>query len=141
MVVGFALFLLFLWSYNSLMISERWGEKYVDRRDWPVYNKVLVGRGALLVNSSVLDVWQRDLAEMNLGKYGRPYVFPDALFLWAALLHTVFDMPYRQIQGYLEKSFPGVKVPCYATLYNRINSIDFKGLFDELEVKKKRGLL
>ena len=121
------------------MIMERWGKPFIDRRDWPVYNRLLVERGALLVNENVMSAWESDLDRLNRGKYGRPFVFPEVLFMWAALLHVVFDMPYRQIQGYLEKAFPGVKVPCYSTLYNRINGIDFEALFDGLEAKKKKG--
>jgi hypothetical protein len=122
------------------MIAERWGDKYIDRRNWPCYNRLLVERGSLLVNNSILDLWQSDVDGLNQGKYGHPYEFPEVLFLWGALLHVVFHMPYRQIEGYMKMAFPSIKVPCYATLYNRINSIDFESLFNELDPKKKKGL-
>lgn len=108
--------------------------KFVDRRDWSKYNQRLVDRGSFLFDISVLGDWDRDLERLNRAKkyggklYSKPFEFPDILFYWAAMQHAVLGMPYRQIQGYLEKYFEGsgVRVPDYTTLYRRIKALKFE---------------
>lgn len=108
-------------------------KKFVDKRDWREYNRRLVDRGAFLFDMPVLEHWDRDLERLNRGKmyggtvYGKPFEFPDILFYWAAMQHAILGMPYRQIQGYLEKYFEGtgVRVPDYTTLYKRIRALKF----------------
>lgn len=120
-----------------VVMSERWGKKYVDDRDWKQCNRKLVDRGAFFLDHNILDKWKTSVDRMNAGKYGRPFEFPDELFYWAALQHVVLGMPYRQIQGYLEQFFQGsnIKVPDYTTLFKRIKAMKF-----DLEVTlKKKG--
>lgn len=121
-----------------VVMSLRWGKKYVDNRDWKRCNQKLVDRGAFFLDHDILDKWKSSVGRLNAGKYGRPFEFPDELFYWAAMQHAVMGMPYRQIQGYLEKFFEGtgVKVPDYTTLYKRIRGLDFDLGF---VVKKKSG--
>ncbi len=96
----------------------------------------MVDRGAFTVDPGLLGSWERDVGELNSGKYGRPFLFPDRLFYAAAALHTIFNMPYRQIQGYFEEVFKGtgVRVPDYSTFYKRIRRMRFDVLVE------KRGL-
>lgn len=117
-------------------MSERWGKKYVDDRDWKQCNQKLVDRGTFFLDHSILDKWKTSVDCLNAGKYGRPFEFPDELFYWAALQHVVMGMPYRQIQGYLEQFFhdSNIKVPDYTTLFKRIKAMKFDL---EVTVKKK----
>lgn len=117
-------------------MSERWGKKYVDDRDWKRCNQKLVDRGAFFLDHKVLDKWKASVDRLNAGKYGRPFQFPDELVYWAALQHVVLGMPYRQIQGYLKLYFQGnnIKVPDYTTLFKRIKAMKFDL---EVTVKKK----
>lgn len=112
--------------YLSFM-SVRWGKKYVDARDWRKCNQRLVDRGAFTMDPGILRSWAGDVEMKNRGKYGRPFLFPDRLFYVAAALHTIFHMPYRQIQGYFEELYKdtGVKVPDYTTFYKRIKDVRF----------------
>ena len=121
-------------------MSGRWGKKFVDVRDWREYNQRLVDRGGFLLDLEVLDRWKQSVDKLNVGKYGRPFEFPDELFYWAAKQHVVLGMPYRQIQGYLERFFRGtsMRVPDYTTLFKRIRDLDFD--VDVVVVKKKDWL-
>jgi hypothetical protein len=41
--------------------------------DWPSYNESLVRRGQVLLDFDVVDRWDQELFQMNLGKVGEPY--------------------------------------------------------------------
>jgi hypothetical protein len=119
-------------------MSRRWGKKYVDKRDWKSYNEKLVSRGCVLVDPVDLAGWMKDVERLNCGHYGRPFLFPDMLFYWAAMQHVVLGMPYRQIEGYLKSMLEGtgVKVPDYSTLYKRIKELEFD--IEAMFKKKKK---
>ncbi len=119
-------------------MAERWGKKYVDKRDWKRCNQKLVDRGGFLLDQSLLEKWKAGLGRLNEGKYGRHYKFPDELIYWAAMQHVLLGMPYRQIQGYLEVFFQGtgLDVPHFTTLHKRIQNLKF-----DIEIAfKKRGI-
>ena len=40
--------------------------------DWPSYNGSLVRRDQVLLDFDVLDGWDHELSQMNLGKVGQP---------------------------------------------------------------------
>jgi hypothetical protein len=40
--------------------------------DWPSYNGSLVRRGQVLLDFDVLDGWDHELSQMNLGMVGQP---------------------------------------------------------------------
>jgi hypothetical protein len=46
--------------------------------DWPSYNESLVRRGQVLLDFDVLDGWDLELSQMNHGKVGEPYDYPDS---------------------------------------------------------------
>jgi hypothetical protein len=46
--------------------------------DWPSYNESLVRRGQVLLDFDVLDDWDLELSQMNHGKVGEPYDYPDS---------------------------------------------------------------
>jgi len=50
---------------------------YSGMSDWPPYNESLVRRGQVLLDFDVLDRWDQELFQMNLGKIGEPYCYPD----------------------------------------------------------------
>lgn len=39
--------------------GERWGKKYVDKRDWREYNERLVRRGELYLSLDFLERWDK----------------------------------------------------------------------------------
>ena len=67
--------------------------------DWPSYNESLVRRGQVLLDFDVLDGWDHELSQMNLGKVGEPYCYPDSFIELLGYMRAYFHLPYRQTQG------------------------------------------
>ncbi|MEK6900968.1 MAG: IS5/IS1182 family transposase, partial [Nanoarchaeota archaeon] len=76
----------------------RWGDSYFDRRNWPVCNERLVKRGEYLLDMNFVGGWTEELATMNLGKRGAPYLFPNSLIEIQAVWHAK-SIPCRMIEG------------------------------------------
>jgi len=51
----------------------RWGNPYIDTRDWSKYNERLVRRGEFYLSFDLLDKWDEVFYTMNEGKPGRPF--------------------------------------------------------------------
>ena len=78
--------------------GERWGRKFIDKRDWPTYNPQLVKRGEYLLELNWVTSWPKELKEMNAGKVGRPYKFPKSLITLQAVWHAK-SIVFRMIEG------------------------------------------
>lgn len=60
--------------------------------------------GVLVVENNVkLDSWAKDLAQMNDGKVGRRCVFPEPFIQYLMMLHIVFSVSYRSLEGMARK--------------------------------------
>ena len=97
-----------------------------DSRDWSKYNDVLVRRGEIGLDSSVLTEWSGELAKANDGKVGEPYHYPESFFRLVAFVRLLFHLPYRQTEGFitfLSKHVDGLTVPDYSTINRRINKL------------------
>src|SRR5919109_4836273 len=46
--------------------------------NWHSYNESLVRRGEVMLDFDVIDSWEGELTEMNNGKVGEPYDYPDS---------------------------------------------------------------
>jgi hypothetical protein len=95
--------------------------------DWPSYNKSLVRRGQVLLDFDVLNRWDNELsAEMNHGKVGEPYAYPDSFIQLLGYVRAYFHLPYRQTQGvviaHANKKIPNI--PHYSTISRRINRLE-----------------
>jgi len=91
--------------------------------DWREYNEKLVRRGELLLDLGFLRTWSRDLEDLNKGKTGRPYDYPDSFFLFLGVLHVLFNLPFRQTEGFvraLARLVPGLRKPDHATIHRRV---------------------
>lgn len=105
--------------------KERWGDTYFDRRDWRTYNGQLVKRGEFLLDLNFVEHWQQEVATMNLGKRGAPYLFPNSLIELQAVWHAK-RIPCRMIEGITRKLSEFGKVPDYndyTTANRRINKL------------------
>ena len=108
--------------------NKRWGEKFVDERNWPVYNRQLVKRGEYWLDLEWVERWDVELAAMNAGKVGSPYQYPKSLIELQAFWHA-FQLPYRMIQGITRKLFEFGRLPAvdhYSTVNRRTNQLDLK---------------
>jgi len=95
-------------------------------RDWREVDERLVKRGEFYLSFEFLEKWEGELEKMNQGKRGRPFRFPGAFIEWAALIHVLFFMPYRQMEGFLKalSGFVEIEAAHYTTLYKRIQLLD-----------------
>ena len=93
-----------------------------------LYNESLVRRGQVLLDFDVLDEWDHELSQMNEGKVGEPYDYPDSFMQLLGYMRAYFHLPYRQTQGvviaHASKKVPGI--PDYSTISRRINKLEIK---------------
>jgi len=107
--------------------NERWGHPYKDTRDWTIYNDHLVRRGEFYLSLEFVDHWEDYLNQMNAGKRGHPFEYPDLFIQWMACIHLFLHMPYRQMEGFTRKLslfVPGLRSADYTTLFRRIRNLD-----------------
>ncbi|RLF52488.1 MAG: IS5 family transposase [Thermoplasmata archaeon] len=107
------------------MKKKRWGKKYVDKRNWKEYNKKLVKRGEAYISLDFIETWKKELEEMNKGKEGAPYQYPETLMIFLGYIYVLLGIDYRGLQGYLlglSKLVP-FEVPHYSTIYRRISKL------------------
>ena len=81
-----------------------------------------------------LDNWDKELEEMNKGKKGRPYEYPDSFMFFLAFLHIAF-LPFRQLEGFLRelsKYIPKLKAADYITIFKRLKKIKIEFPLQEL---------
>jgi hypothetical protein len=77
--------------------NKRWGNKFIDKRNWKSYNEELVVRGEFLLPIDMFDNWYEELDKMNEDKKGRPYEFPESFIKIQAVWHQWVD--YRGLEG------------------------------------------
>ena len=102
---------------------ERWGKPYRDTRDWREYNEQLVKRETLYLSLEFVEQWDQLVGDLNRGKRGHPFHYPGQFIAWMACVHSIFQMPYRQMEGFtiaLSKVLPGLQSADYTTLFRRI---------------------
>lgn len=107
---------------------KRWGEPFEDKRVWSEYNAQLVKRGEFLLELGFVKRWDRELAEMNRGKVGQPYIFPESLIKFQGVLHAK-KIDYRGIKGITIKLVEIAGLPAYndyCTINRRVNKLAVK---------------
>jgi len=67
--------------------------------NWRNYNESLVKRGEVLLDFDVIDNWHVELEEMNEGKKGRKFAYPDSFIKLLGYMRAYFHLPYRQTEG------------------------------------------
>lgn len=100
---------------------------YEDKRNWPEYNDKLVRRGWFYLSTDFLEHWDEELENMNRGKNGRPFKFPDTFIQFSGLMYTFLRLPYRQLEGYLQALsgfIPELRSADYTTLWQRITKME-----------------
>jgi hypothetical protein len=112
---------------NSMVKNERWGDPYIDTRDWSTYNERLVRRGEFYLSFDLLDKWDEVLDTMNERKPGRKFQSPITFIEWMARIHLCLHMPYRQMEGFVRKLseyIPCLRAADYTTLFRRIQKLN-----------------
>jgi hypothetical protein len=106
---------------------KRWGEKFIDNRDWRIYNEQLIKRGEFLLALDFVENWDNELEHMNAGKVGAPYRFPKTLIELQALWRA-HRIPFRQIEGITRDLVKLGGLPDYnnySTVNRRYNKLDY----------------
>ena len=106
-------------------LEKRWGEKFIDKRNWPVYNEQLVKRGEYWFNLDEVKNWDRELEEMNRGKEGRPFQFPHSMIQVQAIWHAK-GHDYRGIEGMTRALVEKAELRSYndyTTVNRRVNAL------------------
>jgi len=101
-------------------------KKYEDKRNWKEYNKKLVKRGEFYINPQFLETWLQEVKTMNQRKEGYPYLYPESLIQFAAVLH-IKSFDYRAVEGILHglaKHFNQFPVISYSQICRRTNQLD-----------------
>jgi transposase len=97
-------------------------------RNWKNYNESLVKRGEILLDFDVIDNWHLELEEMNRGKEGRKFVYPDSFIRLLGYMRAYFHLPYRQTEGVIREHASDTlpSIPHYSNIDRRINRLDIK---------------
>ena len=105
--------------------GKRWGKKREDKRNWSKYNEELVVRGMFLLDVEWVESWGDELEEMNKGKRGRPFEFPNSLIEHQAVWNQWVGV--RQVEGITRQLVAVAKLPDfndYSTINRRIKNIE-----------------
>jgi hypothetical protein len=95
-------------------------------RDWKGYNQQLVKRGEFYINPRFLETWLEELKQMNAGKIGQPYFYPNSMIEFLAVLHAK-NFDYRSLEGIIKGiSDMGLSFPIisYSQICRRINKLE-----------------
>lgn len=91
-------------------------------------NERLVKRGEYLLGLDFIQNWEEELIQMNFGKRGAPYQFPNSLIELQAVWHAK-RIPCRMIEGISRKLAAIGQIPSYndyTTANRRINRLACK---------------
>ena len=67
--------------------------------DWPSCNQSLVRLGQVLLDFDVLDGWDHELSQMNEGKVGEPYDYPDSFMQTSRLHESIYPSTIQTERG------------------------------------------
>ena len=90
------------------------------------YNKKLIRRGEVLLDLDFLKTWDRKLEEMNEGKIGHLYDYPDSYINFLSVIYYIFGIPYRQLEGFTRalSKYCDLKPVCHSTIYERSTKLN-----------------
>jgi hypothetical protein len=98
------------------------GDNAYAGRNWQEYNESLVKRGEMYLTFDFLDSWGSDLEKLNRGKLGRKFAYPWSFIELLMMIHVIFHLPYRQLEGFLRKlsePIPEIKPTDYTNIWRR----------------------
>lgn len=111
--------------------------KFEDKRNWKETNEKYVMRGYFYFNPAFLLTWNEELAKMNAGKIGQPYLYPESMIKFLAVLHCKFD--FRGLEGFMrwlseinKLNFPIIDYSQINRRYNALD-VDFKILEEDMK--------
>jgi len=118
------------------MVTKKKG--YEDNRNWKEYNEHLVKRGEFYFHPKFLETWISEIKQMNAGKIGQPYLYPESMIKFLAVLHSK-NFDYRALEGFMRSlaivtglNFPVIDYSQICRRYNALD-VDIKILEEDME--------
>lgn len=109
---------------------------YVDKRNWKEANERYVIRGEFLINPAFLLTWNEEIKQMNVRKVGQPYLYPESMIKFLAVLHNK-NIDFRGLEGMMRALARVYRFPIidYSQICRRYNAldVDFKVLEEDME--------
>lgn len=107
--------------------TKRWGQEFIDKRNHKEYQEELLRRYEIYLDLEWVDSWEYELKEMNKGKRGKPYEYPNSMIEFQSLFVEKFstrgtEAITRKLEGF--KLIP--KCNDHATIHRRILNMDLK---------------
>jgi hypothetical protein len=80
---------------------------------WSIYNQSLVRCGEILLGFDVINNWDAELEEMNQGKIGESFHYPNTFLLRLGYAKAYFHLPYMRTkegiaQGHVKGTVPSI---------------------------------
>ena len=107
--------------------QKRWGKNVTYIRNWRNVNETYVKRAIFYLDFEWVKSWNMELLEMNLGKRGAPFQFPNSLIKLQAIWLNFFS--YRGAEGITRKFVEFGFLPefnDYSTIQRRVTDLDLE---------------
>ena len=107
--------------------NKRWGKEFEDKRDHKAYQAELLRRYEIYLDLEWVALWGDELIEMNTGKKGAPFEYPNSMIKYQSLLVEKFstrgaEAITRKLEGF--NLIP--KCNDHATIHRRVLKMDLK---------------
>ena len=90
-------------------------------------NKLLVREGEIMLSHTTLKKWSMELEDMNHGKEGRRFVYPDSFMEALGYCHLYMHLPFRQTADLVKSYLKGkTKTPTYSAIWKRVDKLRVK---------------
>ena len=83
----------------------------------------------------------KDLARMNKGKNGRPFIYDEETMMVVAGIVYQLGLACRGCEGLAVMALGEENAPDHTTIWRRINKMDVTSVDDTVEVRSKNGML
>jgi len=107
--------------------KKRWGKPFIDKRNHKEYHSELLKRYEIYLDLDWAGSWDDELAELNKGKRGSPYLFPNSMIEFQALLMEKFSS--RGAESITRKLQEYGMLPEYndhSTIHRRVMKLDLQ---------------
>src|SRR4030066_968233 len=94
--------------------------------DWKAVDERLIRRGELILDLETLENHEKELETMNNGRPGPRYKIANSYINLLATVRYLFQMPYRQLEGYtraLHRLVPQLPEADYSGIRKRIQRL------------------
>jgi hypothetical protein len=107
--------------------TKRWGKKFVDKRNWKAYHAQLLKQYEIYLDLDWVGSWDEELVQMNKGKRGKPFEYPNSMIGFQSLFVEKFSTRGAEsITRKLEDFGLVPKCNDHATIHRRVLKLDLK---------------